>query len=146
MSLLSLIAALLLEQWRPLADRRLLYSLLARYAAALEGLFNAGEAHQGVVAWLVAVLPVALGVWIIYALAFGANPLFAFLINVAALYLTMGFRQRSHFFTDIHAALKEDDLATAREELTAWLQEDCSDLDREAVIRLALEEIGRAHV
>jgi len=140
MSLLSLIAALLLEQWRPLADRRLLYSLLARYAAALEGLFNAGEAHQGVVAWLVAVLPVALGVWIIYALAFGANPLFAFLINVAALYLTMGFRQRSHFFTDIHAALKEDDLPKAREELTAWLQEDCSDLDREAVTRLALEE------
>jgi len=140
MGLLSLIAALLLEQWRPLADRRFLYSLLARYAAALEGLFNAGEAHQGVVAWLVAVLPVALGAWIAYALAFGTNPLFAFLINVAALYLTMGFRQRSHFFTDIHAALKEDDLATAREELTAWLQEDCSDLDREAVIRLALEE------
>lgn len=140
MSLLSLVAALLLEQWRPLADRRLLYSLLARYAAALEGLFNAGEAHQGVVAWLVAVLPAVLVVWVIYTLALGANPLFAFLINVAALYLTMGFRQRSHFFTDIHAALKEDDLAKAREELSAWLQEDCRDLDREAVTRLALEE------
>ena len=140
MSLLSLIAALLFEQWRPLADRRYLYSFLARYAAALEGLFNAGEAHQGVVAWLVAVLPVALGAWVVYALALGANPLFAFLINVTALYLTMGFRQRSHFFTDIHAALKEDDLVKAREELTAWLQEDCSDLDREAVTRLALEE------
>jgi cobalamin biosynthesis protein CobD/CbiB len=140
MSLLSLVAALLLEQWRPLADRRFLYSVLARYAASLEGLFNAGEAHQGVVAWLVAVLPVALVAWVIYALALGANPLFAFLINVAALYLTMGFRQRSHFFTDIHAALKEDDLAKAREELSAWLQEDCRDLDREAVTRLALEE------
>jgi adenosylcobinamide-phosphate synthase len=140
MSLISLVAALLLEQWRPLADRRYLYLFLARYAAALEKLFNAGEPHQGVVAWLVAVIPAALGTWMIYALALGSNPLVAFLINVAALYLTMGFRQRSHFFTDIHTALKDDDLAKAREELGAWRQEDCSDLDRETVTRLALEE------
>src|SRR5215510_8488547 len=140
MSLVSLIAALLLEQWRPLADRRYLYSLLARYATSLESLFNAGEAQQGTVAWLVAVIPVVLVAWLVYALAYGANPLFAFLINVAALYLTMGFRQRSHFFTDLHAALKADDLAKAREELSAWRQDDCSELDREAVTRLALEE------
>src|SRR5689334_5656698 len=140
MSLISLIAALLLEQWRPLADRRYLYLLLARYSGALEGLFNAGEARQGAVAWFVAVVPVVLGAWLVYALALGENPLFALLTNVAALYLTMGFRQRSHFFTAIHAALKVDDLAAAREELAAWLQEDCSDLDREGVTRLALEE------
>jgi adenosylcobinamide-phosphate synthase len=140
MSLLSLIAALLLEQWRPLADRRALYSLLARYAAALEGLFNAGEAQQGKIAWLLAVAPVVLVAWIVYAAANAANPSFALLVNVAALYLTMGFRQRSHFFTDIHAALKEDDIAKAREGLSAWLQEDCADLDREGVTRLALEE------
>jgi adenosylcobinamide-phosphate synthase len=140
MSLLSLIAALLLEQWRPLADRRYLYLFLARYASALERLFNAGEAQQGVVAWLVAVIPAVLGTWVIYALAFGSNMLIAFLINVAALYLTMGFRQRSHFFTDIHTALKDDDLAKARQVLGAWRQEDCGDLDRETVTRLALED------
>ena len=38
---------------------------------------------------------------------YGANPLVAFLLNVAALYLTMGFRQRSHFFTDIHCGAQE---------------------------------------
>src|SRR5262252_2786210 len=140
MSLVSLVAALLLEQWRPLADRRYLYQFLARYATSLESLFNAGETHQGMVAWLVAIVPAVLVAWIAYAMAGKTSPVLAFGINVAALYLTMGFRQRSHFFTDIHAALKEDDLAKAREELTAWLQEDCSDLDREAVTRLALEE------
>jgi adenosylcobinamide-phosphate synthase len=140
MSLLSLIAALLLEQWRPLADRRHLYSLLARYAGALEGLFNAGEAQQGKIAWVLAVLPVVLLAWIAYAVAKAANPVLAFAINVAALYLTMGFRQRSHFFTDIHTALKGDDLAKARERLAAWRQENCDDLDREGVARLALEE------
>src|SRR6266581_1946997 len=61
MSLLSLVAALLLEQWRPLADRRYLYALLARYATFLEGLFNAGETRQGAIAWVIAVLPAVLG-------------------------------------------------------------------------------------
>src|SRR5262245_32254313 len=117
MSLVSLIVALLLEQWRPLADRRYLYALLARYSSLLEGLFNAGEAHQGKVAWLVAVLPVVLLAWVAYAAASGTSPVAALLFNVAALYLTMGFRQRSHFFTDIHAALKRDDLAAARDVL-----------------------------
>jgi cobalamin biosynthesis protein CobD/CbiB len=140
MSLLSLIAALLLEQWRPLADRRALYSLVARYAAWLEGLFNAGEPLQGKIAWLVAVPPVVLLAWIAYAAANAANPVFAFLLNVAALYLTMGFRQRSHFFTDIHAALRADDIGKARERLSAWRQQNCDDLDREAITRLALEE------
>lgn len=140
MSLLSLVAALLLEQWRPLADRRYLYSLLARYASWLEGLFNAGEAQQGKVAWFVAVLPAVLVAWVLYAVANATNPFVAFLLNVGALYLTMGFRQRSHFFTDIHAALRKDDLVKAREALSAWRQEDCADLDREAVTRLALEE------
>jgi len=140
MSLLSLIAALLLEQWRPLADRRALYSLLARYAGWLETLFNAGEAQHGKVAWLVAVLPVVLVAWAVYAVANASSPIFAFLLNVGALYLTMGFRQRSHFFTDIHAALKKDDIGKAREVLSAWRQENCADLDREAVTRLALEE------
>jgi cobalamin biosynthesis protein CobD/CbiB len=140
MSLLSLLAALALEQWRPLADRRYLYSLLARYATWLEGLFNAGELQQGMVAWLVAVPPVVLLAWVAYAVATGTNPVLAFLLNVAALYLTMGFRQRSHFFTDIHAALKRDDIAKARDVLAAWRQENCDDLDREAITRLALEE------
>src|SRR6266513_1698531 len=140
MSLLSLVAALLLAQWRPLADRRSLYALLARYATFLEGLFNAGETRQGVIAWVVAVLPAVLGAWLVYTAAYRASPLLALLLNVAALYLTMGFRQRSHFFTDIYLALKEDDLAKAREILSAWRQTSCADLDREAITRLAIEE------
>src|SRR4029077_9466718 len=140
MSLLSLVPALLLEQWRPLADRRYLYSLLARYAGWFEGLFNAGEAQQGRIAWLVALLPVVLIAWIVYVMANAANPFLALLLNVAALYLTMGFRQRSHFFTDIHLALKNNDVDKARDILSAWRQVSCVGLDREAITRLAIEE------
>jgi adenosylcobinamide-phosphate synthase len=140
MSLLALIAALLLEQWRPLSNRRYLYSLLARYAKFHERQFNAGEAPQGVIAWVLAVLPPALGAWAIYAAAYGASPVLALLLNVGVLYLTMGFRQRSHHFTEIHLALKQDDVAHAREILASWRERDCADLDREAVTRLSIEE------
>ncbi|HEY6241342.1 MAG TPA: CobD/CbiB family protein [Burkholderiales bacterium] len=140
MSLLSLVAALILEQWRPLADRRHLYLLLARIATFLERAFNAGETRQGAIAWLLAVSPAVLGAWLVYAVAYSVSPLLAFLLNVAALYLTMGFRQRSHYFTGIHLALKDDNLEKARRILSAWREMDCSGLDREAIARLTIEE------
>jgi cobalamin biosynthesis protein CobD/CbiB len=140
MSLLALVAALLIEQWRPLADQRYLLSPVARYATFLERQFNAGETRQGAIAWLLAVLPLVLGAWLLHAAAYSASPLLALLVNVVALYLTMGFRQRSHYFTDIHLALKENDVARAREILSEWRGVSCANLDREAVVRLAIEE------
>jgi adenosylcobinamide-phosphate synthase len=140
MSLLALIAALLLEQWHPLADRRYLLSPVARYATFLERHFNAGEERHGAIAWSLAVLLPAFAAWLIYAAVYAASPVFALLLNVAALYLTMGFRQRSHYFTDIRLALKDGNLDRAREVLGAWLGRSCADLDRETVVRLAIEE------
>jgi len=140
MSFLALVAALLLEQWRPLADRRYLFSAVTSYAAFLERLFNAGETRQGAIAWLLAVVPPVLGVGFLYAAVYNASFLLSFLLNIAALYLTMGFRQRSHYFTDIRLALKEDDVAKARNILADWRGVSCADLDREAVTRLAIEE------
>jgi len=140
MSLVALIAALLLEQWRPLADRRYLFALVARYARFLERQFNAGEARHGTIAWMLAALPLALAAWLIHWAAFHASPLLALAFDVVVLYLTMGFRQFSHYFTDIHLALKQDDLARAREILAAWRGRSCADLDQEAVVRLTIEE------
>ena len=140
MSLLALFAALLLEQWRPLSDRRHLFAPVARYAAFLDGQFNAGERQHGIIAWLAMVLPLVLGGWIIYALLLRASPLLALLFNAGALYLTMGFRQFSHYFTDIHIALKQDDLDRARAILAQWRGHNCGELNREEVVRLTIEE------
>jgi len=140
MSLIALVAALLIEQWRPLADRRYLYTQGERYANFLETQFNAEEAEHGAVAWLLAVLPAVLGAWLVYELAYRISPVLALLFNIAALYVTMGFRQRSHYFTAIHLALKNDEVARARQVLGAWRDMNCEDLDREAVTRLAIEE------
>jgi len=140
MSLLALVAALLIEQWRPLANRGYLYSRAARYANFLERKLNAEEAEHGVIAWLLAVLPAVVGAWLAYIVANRVSPAFGLLVNIAALYVTMGFRQRSHYFTEIHLALKDNDLARARRSLAAWRGASCDDLNREAIARLTIEE------
>ena len=39
--------------------------------------------------------------------------------NIAALYVTLGFRQFSHYFTAIRLALRDEDLPRARERKTS---------------------------
>ena len=140
MGVLAIIAALLLEQWRPLAERKALSGVSARYAVWLEERFNAGEARHGVIAWLVAVCPVVLGALILHLILYRAHPLLALALNAAALYLTMGFRQFSHFFTGIQKALAAGDLARARDLIGAWRGDMAEHLTREEVVRLSIEE------
>lgn len=140
MALISLIVALLLEQWRPLSDLRYIHTAVSRYAGYFEHQFNAGESQHGIIAWVLAVLPLVLGTWLVYALLAYANPLLGLAFNVGALYLTMGFRQFSHYFTDIQTALRDGDLPRAREVLAQWRGHDCSELSMEGVIRLSVEQ------
>jgi adenosylcobinamide-phosphate synthase len=140
MSLVSLIIALLIEQWRPLAERRALLSQLIRFANFLQRHFNAGERQHGMIAWALAVVPAMLIVIIAYYLLHRWSPLLAIALNVLTLYLTMGFRQVGHFFTDIHLALKSGELEKARAVLGEWRGVDCERLSSEEVARLAIEE------
>jgi len=138
--IIAIVAALLLEQWRPLGNRRAVAAALAGWADWLENSFNAGEARQGAIAWTIAVLvPVAATV-ALYAALLWVNPLVALLFDVACLYLTLGFRQFSHYFTGIQAAVREGDLDRARELLGGWRGEPAAQRSREEVIRLSVEE------
>jgi len=140
MSVLAIVAALMLEQWRPLAERKSVAAALGGLAAWLEQSFNGGERRHGVVAWLVAVLPALAGAIVLHALLNAASSVLALVFNVAALYLTLGFRQFSHHFTTIQLAIKSDDLERARAELDAWRGASGVVRSREEVIRLAVEE------
>jgi adenosylcobinamide-phosphate synthase len=140
MSVLAIIAALLLEQWRPLAERKNVAAVLHGLALRLEQSFNGGERRHGAVAWMVAVLPGVAGAIVLHALLYAASPLLAFAFNVAALYLTLGFRQFSHNFTALQLALKAGDLDKARAELEAWRGASGVVRSREELIRLAIEQ------
>ncbi|MDH4190749.1 MAG: CobD/CbiB family protein [Betaproteobacteria bacterium] len=140
MSVLAIVAALLIEQWRPLGDRRFYLALLAGWAAWLERSFNAGEARQGNVAWMVAVLPAVCGAILAHALFTRMGLLFSLAFDVAALYFTLGFRQSSHYFTDIKIALDAGDLDRACDLIAQWRMESPVARSREEVIGLAIEQ------
>jgi len=132
--------ALLLEQVRPLRGRNRLYQSYERYAANLEEHFNGGQYRHGVVAWLLAAGPPLL---VTLALSYGlhrVHPMLAWAWNVVVLYVTMGFRRFSHFFTEILRASGNEDLATARRLLGEWHGESAADFSPTEIARVAIEE------
>lgn len=139
MSLVSLIFALLVEQVRPLPYRRVVFAPLSRLADTLDGLFNAGESQHGVLAWCLGVGGLVLVSGLAFAALYALNPLLAVAWNVLILYLTMGFRQFSHYYTDIQLALRMDDLPRARELLAEWRGRAADGLSSSDVARLAIE-------
>jgi adenosylcobinamide-phosphate synthase len=140
MTLLSLIGALLIEQWRALDRRNAVALLFVRYADLVERHFNAGESRHGILGWLAVVLPWVIGVAVIQHLLAGANPFLEWLWDVAILYVTMGFRKFSHTFTEIHEALRKDDLPAARELLGRLRGQSANELTRAETARVAIEE------
>src|SRR5512135_1372649 len=115
MSLLSLITALLLEQVHPLSSRKYLYTWLAGYVEFFQRNFNAGQQKQGFIAWGLAVAVPLVLVVAIHCLLLDVHPIFACAFSVLVLYLTLGFRQFSHYYTDIHQALRENKPDEARD-------------------------------
>ena len=140
MSVLAIIAALAIEQWRPLGDRKSVAGALSAWAGWLERTFNGGERRHGVVAWLVAVLPALIGTLALHYALFAVSPLLALAFNIGVLYLTLGFRQVSHYFTDLQIAVKAGDIDRARTLLDEWRGASGVVRSREEVIRLAIEE------
>lgn len=140
MSLFALIAALLLEQLQPLSSRKHLHGWLSGYMDFFQRHFNAGQHRHGKIAWLLAVLPLLAGTMASYWLLCGVHPVFAWAFNVLVLYLTMGFRQFSHYFTGIHEALRDDRLDEARGLLTQWRGMPAHELNAEEVARVTIEE------
>lgn len=140
MTLFCIVLALILEQVHPLAQQRFVLAPLMRYARFLEERFNDGQPKHGRIAWLVAIMPLVALVLVLQILLAWLQPLLALVLGVAVLYMTMGFRQFSHYFTDIHLALRMGELARARMLLGEWRARSCERLSSQEVARLAIEQ------
>jgi adenosylcobinamide-phosphate synthase len=136
---LSLLVALLFEQMRPLREGNPIHVAFERYAARIERVLNAGQQHHGAIAWLLVVGPIALATVVAYYALHALSPLLAWVWSVAVLYVTMGFRQFSHYFTDILHALRERDLARAREVLSRWQRASAAEYTQAETARVAIE-------
>ena len=140
MTLLSVIVALVIEQFRPLPAERWVLAPLRRFFAFLDQQFNDGQYGHGVVAWLFGVATPSLLLGIVYLLLARSHPVVDLIITIGTLYLTMGFRQFSHHFTLIQLALRAGELDRARVLLAEWRGISGDRLGSGEIARLAIEQ------
>ena len=139
MSFFAVLFALILEQARPLARGNWVYAGFLAWARWAHRSLDAGKPHHGWITWTFAVMIPTLATLLVHWLLWRVNVLLAFAWSVAVLYVTLGFRQFSHYFTDIRDALDDGDEATARGLLARWRQIDASELPRSEIVRHVIE-------
>jgi adenosylcobinamide-phosphate synthase len=139
MSFFAVLFALLIEQLKPLPRDNWVHDRLVAWVNWAGRNFDAGKARHVWVVWSVAVLVPTLLVVLLYLGLQHYSLLLAMAFDVAVLYFTLGFRQFSHYFTDMRDALERGDEDEARRLLTEWLHLDASELPRTEVLRHVVE-------
>jgi len=143
-SWIALVLTLLLEQARPVPTGNPVYSVVWSLADAAERNLNAGRRRHGVYAWIVLVVGCALLAGLLNYMLLSMAWIAALAFNVVVLYFTLGFRQFSHHYTEIQAALNSGDLDAARRELAEWKRSrdpgfDATEMEAPELVRQAIE-------
>ncbi len=140
MSFLSLLLALLIEQARPLVRGNWVHRTAHAWVVWMSQTLDAGHARLAWTTWSLAVgVPAVIATavhWFLLAL-FGWPV--AMVWSIAVLYVTLGFRQFSHHFTDIRDALDVGDERLARELLAQWQHVEVGSLPRSELLRHVIE-------
>lgn len=112
---------------------------LSAYIRAVVRQFNGGERQHGRVGWTIGVVLPAVMLWFVRFGLDALSPLLALIFDVAVLYFVMGFRQFSHYFTDIQLALREGEVIRARQLFHEWTGRDTLHLGPSAIACLTIE-------
>jgi adenosylcobinamide-phosphate synthase len=139
MSFFAVLFALLIEQLKPLPRDNWVHHTLVSWVGWTSRNFDAGKPHHQAVVWCVAVLVPPAVVAGVYAAISHYSLVGALVFDIGLLYLTLGFRQFSHYFTDIRDALDRGDENLARAKLAEWRHLDASELPRTEVLRHVIE-------
>jgi adenosylcobinamide-phosphate synthase len=137
LAFLSLVLVLSLEQLRPLPVKRVVLDPLRRLTEGLVKRLDAGHRRHEQWIWGLLVLGgTALCALINYALP--TVP--ALLFTIVVLYLCLGFRHESHYFTDIHFALRAGEIDRARALLSEWRGGQYDGVGSGGIARLTIEQ------
>jgi adenosylcobinamide-phosphate synthase len=139
MSFFAVLLALMLEQVKPLPRGNVVHDALTGWISGTARNFDAGKPSHAVVVWSITVLLPTLACCAVFIGLDRINSLLGLAFDVAVLYLTLGFRQFSHYFTDIRAALERGDEVEARRLLAEWRHLDASDLPASEFLRHLIE-------
>jgi adenosylcobinamide-phosphate synthase len=138
-SFFAVLFALLIEQLKPLPRGNPVRDGVTGWMRWSVRNFDAGRPHHAWIVWIITVaVPATAATGIHLGLAH-LSIAFALLWDVVVLYLTLGFRQFSHVFTDIRDALERGDEDEARRILAGWRHLDTIDLPRAELLRHVIE-------
>ena len=141
MTFLSILCALLIEQMKPLRADNMIYAEIKSLALRMETWFNAGHSTHGRLGWFLMMFILMVPTGLIYwCLRYYNWTLAAFAWNVLIVYLTLGFRHYSHYFTSIQLALNAGDEAGARALLAEWTRLDTVGMEVSEIARIAVEK------
>ncbi|OYV02501.1 MAG: cobalamin biosynthesis protein CbiB [Burkholderiales bacterium PBB5] len=139
MSFFAVLFALVIEQFKPLPRDNWVHHALVAWVRWAGRNFDAGREHHAWVVWCVSVLAPGLLSAVVYLGLHHWSVLLALGVDVAVLYLSLGFRQFSHYYTDIRDALERGDEIEARRLLAQWRHLDASELPRTELLRHVIE-------
>ena len=139
MSFFAVLIALLIEQLKPLPRDNWVHHRLVAWVGWAGRNFDAGQPRHVWVVWCVSVLTPTLLVALAYLGISRYSLVLALLFDVAVLYVTLGFRQFSHYFTDLREALDNGDDNEVRRLLAEWLHLDAGELPHTEVLRHVVE-------
>jgi adenosylcobinamide-phosphate synthase len=139
MTFISILFALLIEQLKPLRADNPVYAGVRYLAHRMENWFNAGQARHGIGAWCAMMALLVLPTALLYWLCAKISPLAALAWNILVVYLTLGFRHYSHYFSSIQLALNAGDEVSARRLLADWTRRDTAGMDVGEISRIAVE-------
>ena len=140
MSFFAVLFALLLEQVKPLPRGNVIHDALTGWMRWVARNFDAGRESHAWVVWCVTALAPAILTWAVFHALDRLNSLAGLAFDVGVLYLTLGFRQFSHYFTDIREALQHGDEPEARRLLSEWRHLDASELPASELLRHVIEQ------
>lgn len=139
MSFFTVLIALLIEQFKPLPRDNRVHRALAAWVGWTGRNLDAGRRHHSLIVLAASVVLPAVLSAIVFIVISGFSLLLALLFNVAVLYLCLGFRQFSHYFTDIRNALDRGDELQARRLLAQWRGIDTEGASRAELLRSVIE-------
>ena len=149
MSLIAILGALFLEQIFPLASYSKLREVLRNAIDYIERALSMDQAKPWQTFWFITLVGALIAGLLNYALD-TTNQMLGLIFTIAVLYLTLGIRQFSHYYSKIREALTAKDDGQARTALAEWLREEAeltgyrgsvqvAQLTEVQVIRQALE-------
>jgi adenosylcobinamide-phosphate synthase len=146
MSFFSILTALFLEQLRALPHPSVVELWFVRYADRLARDLNAGQPVHGTAGWLLGVLPWVALVLIAHYVLDVLNPLLAWALDVAVLYVCINFKRAMHDYSAIADALRAGELDQARALIARWRGETAAEWSESEIARAAIETaFVRAH-